>query len=133
MNTYQKPCVIELTDFSEGVYMASGDTCYQVKMNDNATVTTAWYKHFELSYEHTGAHAAKDPIVTFTFNQNVDGSTITAVQVIGSTISVSGNTVVARYPAESQAASPFINVWTTDTAILNSLQVISVSATCAQD
>ena len=132
MNTYQKPCVIELTDFSEGIYMASGDTCYQVKMNDSATVTTAWYKHFELSFEHTGAHAAKDPIVTFTFNQNVDGATIQSVQVQGSVLSVSGNTAVARYPKEP-TTTPFVNVWTTDTAILNSLQVTSVSATCAQD
>lgn len=132
MNTYQKPCVIELTNSSEGVYMASGDTCYIVNMNGDATVTTAWYKHFELSYEHTGAHEAKDVIVTFTFNQNVDGSKITAVQVMGSTVSVSGSTVVARYPAVPQT-TPFINVWTTDSAILNSLQISSASATCAED
>lgn len=131
MNTYQKPCVIELTNSSEGVYMASGDTCYIVNISD-ATTTTAWFKHFELSYEHTGAHEAKDVIVTFTFNQNVDGSAITNVQVMGSTISVIGNTVVARYPAVP-TTTPFINVWTTDTAILNSLQISSASATCAQD
>ena len=132
MNTYQKPCVIELTSSSEGVYMASGDTCYIVNLNGDATVTTAWYKHFELSYEHTGAHEAKDVLVTFTFNQNVDGSAITAVQVQGYTASVRGSTVVARYAAVP-SSTPFINVWTTDTGILNSLEIISASATCAED
>ncbi len=132
MNSYQKPSIIELKESGEGVYMASGDTCYVVNMNGSATVTTAWYKHFELSYVHTGAHAAKDAMVTFTFNQNVDGSSITQVQVMGSTVSVNGNTVVARYPAEPQT-TPFINVWTTDSAILNSLEITSASATCATD
>lgn len=130
MSNYQKPVITVLTEGCEGVYTASGGSCWDVSVGQDI-VTTAWYKHFPLVMTHTGAHEKKDPIVTFVFNQDVSVAAIQNVQVIGATISVEGSKVVAHYPAEPPV-DPWVNVWTTDSAILNSVDIVSVSAVCAE-
>lgn len=132
MKNYQKPCAVPLTGASEGVYMASGasDPCWSVKVGEGV-LTTSWYKHFPLIMTHSGGHEQKDPIITFKFNQDVSVAAIQNVQVIGATISVQGDTVVAHYP-QDPPVDPWVNVWSSDSAILSSVDIVSISATCAE-
>ncbi len=130
MKDYESPSVVSM-GVGESVYMASGsveESCWEVSVGEGIT-TTQWYKHFPLIFTHTGAHEMKDPIVTIVFNQNVNGANINNVQVIGSTISVNGDTVVARYPSKPPV-DPWVNVWTNDQSVLSSVDIVSVSAVC---
>jgi hypothetical protein len=90
--TYSQPVVLEVEDFAEGVYMASGGGCYSVDAYITQTPETGRGDYrIQVNAHHHAEHSTSHQTLYLVFNLPVElvssGGTPTATS--GNTISIS--------------------------------------------
>lgn len=130
MKEYVKPIILLNEEIAEGVYAASGDTCWTVSQRGDVVHSYEGRKVFFIDLTHDGsAHDSAGAKVTFTFNFNVSHAFCG-----GSTAECNGNVVTAVYSMEVienyASTNLFVNVLPEDDISSISPEIVSLSVEC---
>lgn len=130
MKEYVKPVVLANEELAEGVYAASGDTCWTVTQRGDVIDSYEGRKVFYINLSHNGAdHETQGVNVTFVFNFNVKQ----AFSGGGST-ECNGNTVTTTYTKDTvenlAETNLFINVAPEDDISAITPAILSMTAEC---
>lgn len=130
MKEYVKPVVLANEELAEGVYAASGDTCWTVTQRGDVIHSYEGRKVFYIDLSHNGAdHETQGANVTFVFNFNVEQAFAGCGPV-----EWNGNTVTVTYTKDTienlAETNLFVNVAPEDDISAITPAILSLTAEC---
>ena len=74
MKNYERPIITVNEEYAEGVYAASGDTCYALNVDLQGPYNNQYYVTMSAPHKTEGdaAHESAGLVITLTFNKNVN-------------------------------------------------------------